>query len=196
LHIPLVLRIPDRGQTNLFANRTPPVFKDGRGRPDETKGSKSPDKERAAWGFRAVGGGGARRGRHTKKKKIQCLFNKTQSDSHDLVRRALKLQYLLLIIVMKIWRSFKNYLSMGGVQQRWARLTFGWATVEEISLLQKRKQPQSQDTPLGTHSQFFRANLTNVAPDLSQPTPSVFFFCVTRPVPGGCAPVGSFIRPA
>jgi hypothetical protein len=66
---------------------------------------------------------------------------------------------------------------MGGVQQRWARLTFGWATVEEISLLQKRKQPQSQDTPLGTHSQFFRANLTNVAPDLSQPTPSVFFLC-------------------
>jgi hypothetical protein len=90
------------------------VFKDGRGRPDETKGSKSPDKERAAWGFRAVGGGGARRGRHTKKKKIQCLFNKTQSDSHDLVRRALKLQYLLLIIVMKIWRSFKNYLSFDG----------------------------------------------------------------------------------
>jgi hypothetical protein len=45
----------------------------------------------------------------TKKKKIQCLFNKTQSDSRDLVRRALKLQYLILIIVMKIWRSFKNY---------------------------------------------------------------------------------------
>jgi hypothetical protein len=94
LHIPLVLRIPDRGQTNLFANRTPPVFKDGRGRPEETKGSKSPDKERAAWGFRAVGAA-EREEADTKKKKIQCLFNKTQSDSRDLVRRALKLQYLM-----------------------------------------------------------------------------------------------------
>jgi hypothetical protein len=79
LHIPLVLRIPDRGQTNLFANRTPPVFKDGRGRPDETKGSKSPDKERAAWGFRAVGGGGAQKKRKsnvylTKRNRIRVIL--------------------------------------------------------------------------------------------------------------------------